>query len=51
MQEVEVKTTQRDALHARCEKLKNGLKSLIGDDDAMLNTPPVITTTALNGKK
>ena len=46
-QEVELKTTQRDSLQARCDKLKTGLKSLIGDDDAMLNVPP---TTNLVGK-
>jgi chromosome segregation ATPase len=47
-QELEVKTTQRDALQTRCDKLKAGIRNLMSDDDAMLNTPPTITTVTTN---
>jgi len=35
-QVVETRTTERDFLQGRCEKLKKGLQALIGQDDAML---------------
>jgi flagellar motility protein MotE (MotC chaperone) len=48
-QELEVRTGQRDMLQARCDKLRNGLKSLMGEDDAMTGqAPPATSTTALN---
>jgi chromosome segregation ATPase len=43
-QELDLKTTQRDALQARCDKLKAGIRSLMSDDDAMLPTPPTTNT-------
>ena len=45
-QEVELKTTQRDALQGRCDKLRAGIKSLMSDDDAMLIVPPPAINTA-----
>jgi len=44
-QELDAKTKQRDVLQARCDKLKNGLKSLMSDDDAMLPGSPAGETT------
>jgi hypothetical protein len=35
-QQVENRTTERDALQIRCDRLKKGLQSLLGQDDAML---------------
>ncbi len=43
-QEVEMRTTQRDALQGRCDKLRAGIKSLMSEDDAMLNVPPAVNT-------
>jgi uncharacterized coiled-coil DUF342 family protein len=46
-QDLDVRTGQRDLLQVRCDKLRNGLKSLMGEDDAMLpQNPPATSTTA-----
>jgi len=45
-QEVELKTSQRDVLQVRCEKMKIGLKNLLGDDDAMMNGTPAANSSA-----
>jgi flagellar motility protein MotE (MotC chaperone) len=49
-QELDVRTGQRDLLQARCDKLRSGLKSLMGEDDAMTGqaTPTTTTITASN---
>jgi len=36
---MESRTSERDALQLRCERLKKGLQSLIGQDDAMAPAP------------
>jgi predicted RNase H-like nuclease (RuvC/YqgF family) len=39
--QVTVRTSERDTLQLRCDRLKKGLQSLLGQDDAMLPvTPP-----------
>jgi septal ring factor EnvC (AmiA/AmiB activator) len=38
-QVVEVRTNERDLLQVRCDRLKKGLQSLLGQDDAMLAPP------------
>ena len=52
-QNVEVRTTERDVLQTRCERLKRGLQNLLGQDDAVTPTaaPPVTSGPAnLNGQ-
>jgi hypothetical protein len=46
-QEVESRTSERDQLHQRCEKMKKGLQSLLGQDDAMVtpSSQPVSSAT------
>jgi hypothetical protein len=48
-QQLEARTGERDVLQSRCDRLKKGLQSLLGQDDAMLNptSPPV--TSARGG--
>ena len=49
---IESRTSERDLFQARCDKLKKGLQSLLGQDDAMLTPPtgPAVTgTTTLGG--
>ena len=51
-QEVEARTTQRDALQVRCDKIKAGLRNLMSEDDAMLNLPPTVNTAvSTNGTR
>ncbi len=38
-QVVEARTSERDLLQVRCDRLKKGLQSLLGQDDAMLAPP------------
>jgi septal ring factor EnvC (AmiA/AmiB activator) len=50
---VESRTSERDLLQTRCERLKKGLQNLLGQDDAMTTgtNPPVTTTsTTLAGQ-
>jgi chromosome segregation ATPase len=52
-QNVEARTTERDVLQTRCERLKRGLQNLLGQDDAVtpVAAPPVISGPAnLNGQ-
>jgi chromosome segregation ATPase len=52
-QSVEARTTERDVLQTRCERLKRGLQNLLGQDDAVTPAaaPPVTTGPAnLNGQ-
>lgn len=53
--QVATRTSERDALQARCDRLKKGLQNLLGQDDAAApaSTPPVTsaagsTTGAMN---
>lgn len=39
-QQVSLRTGERDNLQLRCDRLKKGLQSLLGQDDAMLPVPP-----------
>ena len=47
-QELEVKTTQRDSLQARCDKLKAGIRNRMSEDDAMLPAPAANNITVSN---
>jgi septal ring factor EnvC (AmiA/AmiB activator) len=38
-QAVDARTGERDQLQTRCERLKKGLQSLLGQDDALLTSP------------
>jgi septal ring factor EnvC (AmiA/AmiB activator) len=40
-QQLEQRTNERDLLNLRCDRLKKGLQSLIGQDDAMSTSGPV----------
>jgi outer membrane murein-binding lipoprotein Lpp len=42
---VESRTGERDVLQARCERLKKGLQSLLGQDEAATAAPPPPVTT------
>jgi hypothetical protein len=55
-QQIETRTTERDFLHGRCERLKKGLQDLLGQDAAYLGSPaptvapaPTATTTPVLG--
>lgn len=39
-QQIETRTGERDVLQTRCDRLKKGLQSLLGQDDAYLASPP-----------
>lgn len=39
-QQVTTRTGERDTLQQRCDRLKKGLQNLLGQDDALLPTPP-----------
>jgi chromosome segregation ATPase len=45
-QQLDSRTSERDLLQARCERLKKGLQNLLGQDDAMLNSGNAPVTTA-----
>ena len=47
-QQLEARTGERDLLQSRCDRMKKGLQSLLGQDDAMLSpaTPPVMSTVS-----
>jgi|SRR5258707_1894217 TolA-binding protein len=52
-QAVESRTSERDLLQSRCERLKKGLQNLLGQDDAMATgtTPPAAAApTTLGGQ-
>jgi hypothetical protein len=52
-QAVESRTSERDLLQSRCERLKKGLQNLLGQDDALANgTTPLVPPemTALGGQ-
>jgi chromosome segregation ATPase len=49
-QEVESRTTERDQLQQRCEKMKKGLQSLLGQDDAQLTPQPHPVSSAASVK-
>jgi predicted RNase H-like nuclease (RuvC/YqgF family) len=44
-QQIAARTNERDNLQQRCDRMKKGLQTLLGQDDAMLPTPPASTTT------
>jgi hypothetical protein len=47
--QLDTRTSERDLLQVRCERIKKGLQNLLGQDDAMLNpagAAPVTTATA-----
>ena len=45
-QQVSARTNERDNLQLRCDRMKKGLQSLLGQDDAMLPVPAAPTTTS-----
>jgi uncharacterized coiled-coil DUF342 family protein len=42
-QQIDSRTTERDALQFRCDRMKKGLQNLLGQDEAYLATPPQTT--------
>jgi hypothetical protein len=49
-QVVEARTGERDVLQVRCDRLKKGLQSLLGQDDAMISPPATpVPVTAIPG--
>ena len=44
-QQVVARTSERDNLQLRCDRIKKGLQSLLGQDDAMLPAPAAPTAT------
>src|ERR1700674_968962 len=38
-QQMDTRTSERDVLQFRCERLKKGIQSLLGQDEAYLSTP------------
>ena len=44
-QQVVARTSERDNLQLRCDRIKKGLQSLLGQDDAMLSAPAAPTAT------
>lgn len=47
-QQVSVRTSERDNLQLRCDRLKKGLQSLLGQDDASLPVPAAPTASSSN---
>lgn len=46
--QVATRTSERDNLKMRCDRMKKGLQELLGQDDAMLETPDAPTATSNN---
>ena len=44
-QQIATRTNERDNLQQRCDRMKKGLQSLLGQDDAMLPAPATPTST------
>jgi septal ring factor EnvC (AmiA/AmiB activator) len=44
--QLESRTTERDTLQTRCDRMKKGLQNLLGQDDAMLSSPPTTPLTS-----
>ena len=44
-QQVIARTSERDNLQLRCDRMKKGLQNLLGQDDAMLPAPAAPTAT------
>lgn len=44
-QQIATRTNERDTLQQRCDRMKKGLQSLLGQDDAMLPAPVVPAST------
>jgi uncharacterized coiled-coil DUF342 family protein len=47
-QQVAARITERDVLQLRCDRMKKGLQSLLGQDDAMLPVPAAPTSASNN---
>jgi septal ring factor EnvC (AmiA/AmiB activator) len=47
-QQIIVRTSERDNLQLRCDRLKKGLQNLLGQDDAMLPAPAAPTASSNN---
>ncbi len=43
-QQIATRTNERDNLQQRCERMKTGLRNLLGQDDAMLSLPAAPTS-------
>jgi septal ring factor EnvC (AmiA/AmiB activator) len=50
-QQLDSRTSERDLLQARCDRMKKGLQNLLGQDDAMLNSGNAPVTTATTGPR
>ena len=48
--DLEARTGERDSVQARCDRLKKGLQSLLGQDDAAAPTPGAPVTAASGPK-
>ena len=48
--QVTSRTGERDNLQQRCDRLKKGLQTLLGQDDAALTPPPSNPTTTLSSQ-
>src|SRR5262249_4139751 len=47
-QQITTRTGERDTLQQRCDRMKKGLQSLLGQDDAMLPSPTAPTAASSN---
>ena len=47
-QQIATRTNERDFLQLRCDRMKKGLQSLLGQDDAMLSPAPNAPSSASN---
>lgn len=47
-QQISARISERDTLQLRCDRMKKGLQSLLGQDDAMLPAPANPTATSTN---
>jgi chromosome segregation ATPase len=45
-QQIAARISERDNLQQRCDRIKKGLQSILGQDDAMLPTQPASTSTS-----
>jgi hypothetical protein len=50
-QQLDTRTSERDLLQVRCERIKKGLQNLLGQDDAMANPSSAPVTTATAGPR
>jgi hypothetical protein len=49
--QLDARTSERDQFQARCDRMKKGLQSLLGQDDAMLSPGSAPVTSAVPGPR